>query len=339
MKVPFCDSRVTGETERRSLIRAFERLLDHGRFCPGAEVEDLERRLAARLGRARAVAVRSGPDALRFVLRARGIGRGAEVLTSPFCPPATLAAIRRLGAKATFGAVGDDLTLDPASLAGRIGPRTGAILPVHWGGRMADMDGLLDVAGTHGLPVIEDCFQAFGAERMGHKAGGSGLAGCFDLRPGGILAALGEAGMMVTDDADLAEKVRCQARAEAPPDVLQTAMLLQRIRRVDGILLCREENARYYDEHLKGLVSPPEVDPGERHAFVGYALRTPKRDRLRTYLERRGIATLTPEAAVRGRAARPADKVLAIPVGEHLTRIQRIYVAETIRRFFRVKGL
>lgn len=338
MKVPFCDLRVVGEAERRSLLRAFERLLDQGRFCPGTEVEDLERRIAARLDRAHAVALRSGPDALRLTLQALGIGKGAEVIASPFCAPTTLAAIRRLGARAVFGTVQDDLTLNPATLATRIGPRTKAILPVHWGGRMADMDGLLEVAAAHRLPLIEDCFQAFGAERMGHKAGGSGRAGCFDLRPGGILSALGEAGMAVTDDGDLAERLR-QLRPEAPPDALQTAFLLQRIKRVDGILLCREENARYYDEHLKGLVIPPEVDPGERHAFVGYALRTPKRDRLRTYLERRGIATLVPEAVAGGRAARPGDKVLAIPVGERLTKIQRIYVAETIRRFFRVKGL
>ncbi|MEO5337481.1 MAG: DegT/DnrJ/EryC1/StrS family aminotransferase [Magnetospirillum sp. WYHS-4] len=334
MKVPFCDHRVIGEGERRALLRAVEKVLDHGRLCPSPEADELERKAAARLGREHAVMLRSGGEAIRLVLQALGIGRGTEVIVSPFLSAATLRAIRQAGAKPVFCPAGDDLGVDPAALPFLIGPRTRAIMPTHWGGRLGDMDAYLDL----GLPVIEDGAKSFGAERRGHKAGGSGLAGCFDLGPGGMLAGLGEAGLVVTDDTGLAERLRT-GRGEAPPDPLQAALLVQRLKRVDGILLCREENARYYDEHLKGLAGLPEAESGERQAFDGYALRTGRRDRLRTYLERRGIATRLPEAAARGKAGRAGDAVIAIPVGERLGKPQRIYVAETIRRFFRVKGL
>lgn len=339
MKVPFNDPRVANEAERRALLKVMERALDHGRLDPAAAAADLEARVAARLGRSFAVAVGSGTEALGLALAALGIGRGAEVVVSPVCPPPFLEAVRRARARTVFADASPDLTLDPASLAARIGPKTRAILAAHWTGRLSDMDGLLEMAGAHKLPLIEEAGAAFGAERMGHKAGGSGTLGCFDLGPCRPLGALGRAGLITTDDAALAERLRA-LRGESLPDALQAGILVQRLKRIDGIILCREENAHYYQESLKGVVEFAPTGDGERHLYDGFAILTDRRDRLKLYLDRRGIETRVPPLAIRRpAAARQARRWLAVPAGERLGKSQRIYVAETIRRFFRSKRL
>lgn len=339
MKVPFNDLRVANETERRTILKVMERALDHGRLDPAAEAGDLEAKVAARVGRSHAVAVGSGNKALRLALAALDLKRGGEVLLSPVTPPSVLEVLRRAGAKPVFADTDPDLNLDPASVKARVGPRSRAILAAHWGGRLSDMDGLLEVAAAHKLPLIEDASAAFGAERMGHKAGGSGTIACFDLGPCHPLAALGRAGMLATDDPALAQRLR-DLRGESLPDALQAGVLVQRLKRIDGIILCREENARYYQESLKALVGFAPWEDGERHLHDGFAILTDKRDRLMAYLDRRGIEARIPTLALRRpKAAALTRRWLAIPAGERLGKTQRIYVAETIRRFFRIKGL
>ncbi len=167
MKVPFLDLRVTDPTEKAALIAAVGRVFDHGRIILGPEVEEFERALVAQVGRKHVVGVGSGTDAVILALRAIGLGRGDEVITTPLSFIATANAIRIVGATPVFADIDNDLNLDPATIEPLITSRTRAIVAVHWAGLVCRMDEIRAIAEKHGLLLAEDCAQAFGATRGG----------------------------------------------------------------------------------------------------------------------------------------------------------------------------
>ena len=207
MKVPFLDLRVSDETERKGLLAAIETVLLHGRIVLGPEVETLEKRVAGECDRAFAVGVNSGTDALILALRSLNLNPGDEVITTPLSFIATANAIRLNGLVPVFADIGNDLNLDPSSIPSLISPRTKSILVVHWAGKLCRMDAIKSIAEQHKLVVVEDASQAYGAQMGMEKAGHFGHIGCFSMNSMKLFASLGEAGMVVTDDMELYQRL------------------------------------------------------------------------------------------------------------------------------------
>lgn len=202
---------LTDETEALwdALTAAVQGVIRSGHFIMGPNVRAFEEEVAAFLGVRHAVGLNSGTDALVIALRAMGIGPGDEVVTTPFTFFATAEAVSMVGATPVFADVEPDtLNLDPESVRRAITPRTRAVIPVHLFGQAADLDRLLPLAAEHGLQVLEDCAQAFGATHGGRRVGTFGRAAAWSFFPSKNLGAFGDGGMLTTDDDALAEQAR-----------------------------------------------------------------------------------------------------------------------------------
>ena len=207
--IPFLDLKAQYETVRAEVEAAALRVLASTQYVLGEEVEAFEREFAGYCGAAHGVAVNTGTSALHLALLAAGVGPGDEVITVPFTFVATVSAICYIGARPVFVDVEPvTLTMDPAQLDAAITPRTKAIVPVHLYGQMADMAPILAIAQKHGIAVIEDACQAHGATYGADRAGSMGLSGCFSFYPGKNLGACGEGGIVVTNDAAQAHRMR-----------------------------------------------------------------------------------------------------------------------------------
>lgn len=359
--VRFLALEIDDEARLRRLLSAVERVLRHGRLVLGPEVQEFERRIAERCGRKYAVGVNSGSTALLLGLKSVGIGPGDEVITTSLSWIATANAIATTGATPVFADIGDDLNIDPASVRELVTPRTKAILPVHWAGKMCRMSALIEIAEQHGLMIIEDAAQAFDASHHGRKAGAFGVVGCFSMNAMKVFAACGDAGMVVTDREDVYQRVlalryngtvdreRCiDISLNGRLDTLQAAILLERLEDVEAIIERRREVAGWYGEALKGVVEPPQEAPGECDAWYTYTIRTARRDELKAFLEGRGIETrihhpfLMPQQpayrdGARGKfpnAERLVGQVLCLPATEKIRREEVDYVVACVREFY-----
>lgn len=296
MKVPFLDLKAQYDTIRDEIAVAIQQVLDKTAFAGGPFVQKFEEEFAAFCGTKHCIGVGSGTDALWLALRGLGIGPGDEVITVPNTFIATAEAISICGARPVFVDVDDKTyTMNPALLEAAITPKTKAIIPVHLFGQTADMDPILEIARRHKLLVIEDACQAHGAEYKGRKAGSVGDAGCFSFYPGKNLGAYGEAGAVVTNNADLDRTIRMlrdhgQAKKyyhsligwNARMDGIQGAVLSAKLKHLDKWTEARRRNAMIYDELLKGVrgvAAPVEASYG-KHVYHLYAIRVPDRDRL-----------------------------------------------------------
>ena len=209
MQVPFLDLKVQYRQIEAELKPILEDIMANGAFIGGPQVAAFEEEFAAFCGGGYCVGLNSGTDALRFALMAAGVGPGDEVITVPHTFIATTEAISQAGAVPVFVDIEPaTCTMDVAQIARRITSNTRAIVPVHLYGQPADMDPILEIAHKHQLAVIEDACQAHGALYKGRQAGSIGVAGCFSFYPGKNLGAFGEAGAVVTADAELAQAMR-----------------------------------------------------------------------------------------------------------------------------------
>ncbi len=289
---------------RAEILAAITRVCDSQRFILGAEVEALERELAAHLGVADAIAVSSGTDALLAALMALGIGAGDEVITSTFSFFATAGSVARVGATPVFVDI-DPITfnLDPAAIRAAVTSRTRAILPVHLYGLCADMDPIMDVARDAGVAVIEDAAQAIGAAYKSRQAGTIGTIGCFSFFPTKNLGAFGDGGLITTGDRALAHEIRLLRNHGAEPkyfhkriggnfrlDAIQAAVLRVKLPHLERWTSMRQRNAERYrtlfqSAGLTDRVSLPEAPSDRRHIFNQYVIRIPGRDRVRQALD------------------------------------------------------
>ena len=351
MKVPFLDLRAQYAALAPALEAAVHRVLASGHYILGDDVAALERELAGDTGLAHAVAVSSGSDALLAALWAAGVGPGDEVITTAFSFFATAGAIARLGATPVFADIDPQtFNLDPASALARVGPRTKAIVPVHLFGRLADVEALR----AAGVPIVEDAAQAIGAPGLGR---GGGLV-TLSFFPSKNLGAAGDAGMVLTADAALAERVRLYAAhgartrnvhevvgANLRMDTLQAAILRVKLPHLAAWQAKRRANAARYRELLAGtpLVLPDDAPDHVWHQFV---VRTPRRDALRAVLAEHDIETAIyyPRALHEQPcfaagvqlpvAERAAREVLALPVHPELDAAQLAHVARCTHAFF-----
>ncbi len=233
-RIPFFDARRAGADLDAELEDAFRRVLRSGHYILGPEVAAFERDCAELIGVRHAVGVSSGTDALLVALMALGVGQGDEVICPTYSFIATASVIARVGARPVFADCdADGFNVDPADIARKVTSRTRAILPVHLFGRCATMEPIAAVARAHGLPIVEDAAQALGATYAGRGAGGLGTLGCFSFFPTKNLGALGDAGLVTTDDDALAERVDAGADPEQSASRKQARDLLDRF--LDGL--------------------------------------------------------------------------------------------------------
>ena len=324
--VPLLDLKAQFAQIRAEVMPLIEQVCASQQFILGEHVRGLEEEIARYCNAPFAVGVSSGTDALLLALMALEIGRGDEVITSPFTFFATAGTIARTGARpvfcdidpATFNLspeavqafIDEQCIADGGGLVHRsTGGRVKAIMPVHLYGQAADMGPLMAIASRHGLRVIEDAAQAIGTEYSdGERVGSFGDVGCFSFFPSKNLGAFGDAGLCTARDPDLAERMRILRVHGGKPkyfhaliggnfriDELQAAVLRVKLKYLDGWTTARRANAAFYDRAFaEAGLGPRVVTPvasGGRHIFNQYVLRVQKRDALRKFLTDRGIGT------------------------------------------------
>ncbi len=336
-------------------------------FVLGPQVAAFEGRFARLCGAAHAVGLNSGTDALFLALRALGVGAGDEVITAPNSFVATAGAIVMAGATPVFVDVNAEYLMDPALVGDAITSRTRAVIPVHLTGAPADMDAIGAVARRHGLAVVEDAAQAVGAAIGSRRVGSMGDAGAFSLFPLKNLGVAGDGGMLVTDRADVADRVRLlrhhglRTRDEVEMwgynsrlDTLQAIVGDAVLDGVETVADTRNRHAAFYDRALAALapdiVVPPRR-PGVRQVFHTYVVQVEARERLVPFLEARGVETkihypipIHLQKAAEGlgykRGAFPvceaqSERILTLPVHEYLVEEDLGYVVEQISEFYR----
>jgi dTDP-4-amino-4,6-dideoxygalactose transaminase len=310
MRVPLLDLQAQYGPIRDQVLAAITGVCDRQRFILGPEVTDLEQELAARLDVRHATGVSSGTDALLVALMALGIGPGDEVITSTYSFFATAGAIARVGARPVLVDI-EPTTFNIAvdAVERVVTSRTKALMPVHLFGQCAEMDPLLELAERAGLAVIEDAAQAIGASYRGRGAGSMGSVGCFSFFPSKNLGAFGDAGLVTTNDDDLAARIRLLRTHGAERhyhhrliggnfrlDALQAAVLRVKAPHLTAWTEARRRNAARYRELferegiLDRVIVPPEP-PDRRHIYNQFVIRVPERDRVKAELEARGVGT------------------------------------------------
>jgi dTDP-4-amino-4,6-dideoxygalactose transaminase len=366
MNVPLLDLKAQYLSIKSEIDAAIAEVLESQHFILGPKVEQCEKAIAAYSGCSYAIGVSSGSDALLACLMAENIGTGDEVITTPYSFFATAGAIARLGATPVFVDI-DPKTynLDPSEISSKVTGKTRAIIPVHLYGQMADMDPVMRLAYEHGLVVIEDAAQAIGSEYERRRAGSIGHYGCFSFFPSKNLGGAGDGGMVVTNDAQRAEKLRCLRAHGAKPkyyhkivggnfrlDALQAAVVLAKLPHLDTWTAARQHNAERYDQLLGGAGVPivlPTVATN-RHIFNQYVIRVTNRDELQAYLKQEGVGTevyypvplhlqecfayLGHKAGAFPESERAAKETLALPVHPELTESQARFVAKCVCEFF-----
>ena len=296
------------QSVKKELDAAVEEVLRESAFVGGEACRAFEQEFAAFCGTSAACGVANGSDALFLALRALEVGPGDEVITTPFSFIATAEAISRNGARVIFADIDEEsMNLDPKAVETQLSENTKAVVPVHLYGQPADMSGLARLKGLAGrLIIVEDAAQAHGAELDGKRAGAIGAIGCFSFYPTKNLGAAGDAGMVVSNDANLIDRVRLlgnhgeqgkyQHETEGISsrlDNLQAAILRVKLRRLEGWNEERRHLATTYSQELQGIAELrlPQEAPGCRAVYHQYTVRSPRREALRIHLEEKGIAT------------------------------------------------
>ncbi|MDM8548139.1 DegT/DnrJ/EryC1/StrS family aminotransferase [Candidatus Venteria ishoeyi] len=308
MNVPFLDLKAQYASLREEIAPALQGVLDNTAFAGGPYVAAFEKNFASYCQAEHAVGVGSGTEALWVALLGLGIGPGDEVITAVNTFIATAEAISFTGATPVFVDVdADSFNIDANLIEAAITDKTKAIIPVHLYGQMADMDPIMDIAKRHNLHVIEDAAQAHGAEYKGKRAGSMGTAGCFSFYPGKNLGAYGEAGAVVTQDAELATKMRNfrdhgQAKKyhhgmvgwNARMDGFQGAVLDVKLKHLPDWNQARHNHARLYNElfaGVDGVTTPKEMPFTDTHVYHIYPILVAQREALMAFLQEQGIAS------------------------------------------------
>lgn len=308
MQVPLLDLKAQYINIKEEIREAIDRVLESQVFVLGPEVKALEEEVANYCGSRFAIGVASGSDAILLSLMALGVGPGDEVITTPYTFFSTAGSVSRLGAVPVFVDIEPETyNIDPSLIESRITPRTKAIIPVHLFGQCADMEPILRLAREHGLAVVEDAAQSIGAQTVLDggwvKAGTMGQMGCFSFFPSKNLGGYGDGGMIITDDEELAERLRALRVHGSRPkyfhsligansrlDAIQAAVLRVKLRYLDEWSRARRENAKFYDEAFSGTeIEPPHVPERNISIYNQYVLRTKQRDKVAERLRSKGV--------------------------------------------------
>lgn len=305
MKVPFQNLSRLHKPLKRDFLRAFSDLVDESDFIMGAAVGLFETNFATQSGMRHAISLNSGTSAIHLALLAAGVGPGDEVITTPSTFVATTAAIAYTGATPVF--VDTDLetwTIDVSKLEEKISTRTKAIVPVHLHGQLCDMTEIVEVAKAHGLRVVEDACQAHLAKRDGVGPGRLSDAAAYSFYPGKNLGAMGEGGLVVTENDELADKVRLLRNWGSSVkyqhdihafnfrmDTLQAKILDIKLPHLPNWTELRRNASLQYRDQLSGLGLGVPKNYTNSHVFHVFAIRSADRDKLRERLTTKGIET------------------------------------------------
>ena len=364
MKVPLLDLQAQYATIREELRATVDEVMESCRFILGPYVQEFEKAVAEHCGARHAIGVASGTDALLLSLRACEVEPGDEVITTTYSFFATAGVISRLGARPVFVDIDPkSYNIDTDRIAEKITARTKVIMPVHLYGQCAEMDPILSLAEAHGLRVVEDAAQAIGAQHHGKQAGTIGHLGCFSFFPSKNLGGLGDGGMVVTDDDQLADLVRILRVHGSKPkyyhsivgynsrlDALQAAALQIKLKHLNEWTEGRRRHAALYDEQLRDLpLVTPHAEKYNRHIYNQYTIRVSDRDGLQQHLKEHGVGTalyyplpLHLQECYRDLGGREGDypdaeqaarETVSIPVYPELSGEQQEYVIEQVRAF------
>ncbi|MFD2922430.1 DegT/DnrJ/EryC1/StrS family aminotransferase [Halobacillus naozhouensis] len=353
---------------REPILVELTEVIESGDYILGKKSEELEKLVAQYVGADYGIGVANGTDALQLSLMALDIGPGDEVITTPFTFFATAEAIEQVGAKPVFVDIEEETyNIDPAKIEAAITPHTKALIIVHLYGQVADMKEIMKIAKTHQLKVIEDACQAIGSECDGRRVGALGDIGCFSFFPSKNLGAFGDAGIVVTNQKELYEKVsklrnhgsetkyqHSTIGMNSRLDELQAAILLVKLYYLDIFLHKRKEIARRYTEHLHHLFKTPSVQENREHTFHQYCIELDNRDELAAELNKKGIASaiyypipLHLQEAFQHLhykegdfpvAEKSAKRILALPMFPMLSFQKQDYIMSTVKRLMKNNG-
>lgn len=360
MHVPFLKLAVD-DKEQTQLLAAIQKVLTHGKFILGPEHNLLEQEIASFCGRRYCVAVGSGTDALFLTCKVLGLSEGDEVITTPLSWVASTHSFTMHGATPVFADIDETLNIDPIQVEQLITDKTAAILAVDYAGHPANYKQLTDIAEKYQIPLIEDGSQAFGASIQNRKVGNFGSISCISMNPMKPLCALGEAGVILTDDVNLYNKLiaarysgmvnreTCyEASINCRMDTLQAAILLERLKNYPQVMDRRQEIADRYREALAAHVDFPSIHPEVDHAYYLFLIFSEQREELFNFLNEQGI-----EARIRDNiliSSQPcyqafdsdrliyskhaSNHLLALPAHEKMSNAQVEYVIQKVKEFF-----
>ncbi|WP_324254686.1 DegT/DnrJ/EryC1/StrS family aminotransferase [Halomonas sp. KAO] len=346
--MPFIDLAAQQARIKDKIDAGIQRVLAHGKYILGPEVSELEDKLAAYTGAKYCISCANGTDALQIAQMALGIGPGDEVITPGFTYIATAETVAVLGAKPVYVDI-DPRTynLDPAKLEAAITPRTRAIIPVSLYGQCADFDAINAVAEKHGIPVLEDAAQSFGATYKGRQSVNLSTIGITSFFPSKPLGCYGDGGAIFTNDDELATVLRQIARhgqdrryhhlrvgVNSRLDTLQAAILLPKLEIFDEELALRQQVAERYSQLLNdaGITTTPYVEPHNTSAWAQYTIRVDNREQVQQALKEASIPTavhypiplnkqpaVADESAILPEGDRAAQQVVSLPMHPYLS--------------------
>lgn len=366
MEIPFVDLKAQYHAHRAEIDAAIRDVIESSSFIGGEFVTSFASAFARACDVKHCVTVANGTDAIYVTLKMLGIGSGDEVITVANSWISTSEAITQAGGRPVFVDVDQYHNIDASRIEEKISGRTKAIIPVHLYGQPAAMDKIVEICERHRLLLVEDCAQAHFAALNGRKVGTFGRAATFSFYPGKNLGAYGDAGAIVTNDSALAQRMRMYANHGALVkhehemeginsrlDSLQAAILAAKLPYVLDWNAARRRAAEKYCELLSGIdgVSLPQVMPGATHVFHLFVIRVRERNRLRDYLQEKGVQTaihyptalpllkayeyLGHESEDFPMAAKFQSEILSLPMYPEITNEQLAYVADTLREFYR----
>ena len=364
MKVELIDLKSRYQEEKKEILKIVRRVLSKGNLILTKEVQNFEKSICKFTGAKYCLGLNSGTDALMMSLWSSGIKRGDEVITSPISFVATANSIIHVGAKPVFVDVGNDLNIDPNLIESAITKKTKAIMPVHWTGRVCNMNKILKISKKYKLTIIEDAAQATGAYYRGKHAGTFGKISAFSTHPLKNLNALGDGGFVITNKKKLYDIIKLyrshglEGRDDAKTigvnsrlDSLNAEVLSFRLRRLKSIISRRKINIEYYKQYIKtDKVKILDDNKDEKNAYVMFITLAEKRDKLQKYLKKFNIQSLlyypTPLHLHNSmkylgykkgdliNAEKIAKKVISFPHHQHLTKKQIQFVSEKINKFY-----
>jgi len=369
-KVRFVNPQKQYEDHRKEFLKTIDDVFSRGDLILRKDLDNFEKKIAKFVGVKYAVGVNSGADALSLSMEAAGIGAGDEVITVGHTFMASISAICHQGAKPVLIDVAKDFNMDPDLIEKAITPKTKAIEPVHLNGRVCNMDKIMDVAKKHNLIVIEDAAQALGAKvQMANgkwqMAGSFGLAGCFSMYPFKTLGGFGDAGMVTTNNPEMAEKVRLlryngESRKDrkfyfhgytALLDNIQAALLTVKFRYFPEWVRRRREISKIYEKGLKDIPQIKTPCFGDKRFFdvyQNYVVMAKDRDDLEKYLEKKGIETLVswpvpmykqpvlePNSIFLPETEKICKEALSLPMFPELKDGEIEYVIKCIKSFYK----
>lgn len=365
MTIEFVDLKQQYQNLKTDIDAAIARVLAHGQYILGPEVAELERKLADYAGVRHCIGVSDGTTALQIALMALEIGPGDEVITTAFSFAATAEVILLVGARPVFVDIDPhNYNIDPAAIEAAITPRTRAVMPVSLYGQCADFDAIEAICRRHGLPIVEDGAQSFGARYRGRRSCSLSTIGCTSFFPSKPLGGYGDGGACFTDDDELARRMR-QIRTHGQDgryhhvrlglngrlDTLQAAILLAKLAVFDRELELRDQAAARYQALLADCVATPKLAEGCSSAWAQYTVELDERERVAAALKAAGIPTAvhypTPlhlqpafldparPAGALPVAERLARRVLSLPMHPYLDQAQQTRVADGLRAALR----